>query len=162
MKITQEMVKEYFSYNHDTGSLTWLKDSGSNWCKGKVAGTKAGDYLRVSFKGKRFYVHRLVYLFHHGYLPDTVDHINGNGSDNRIENLRGCTQAENNLNSKIPKSNTSGVKGVSWNKQHNRYKGIVQYKGKQYFIGYFDNLEEASKNVASKRQELHGLFHRHS
>jgi hypothetical protein len=76
--LTQERVRELFDY-HEDGYLIW-KISVSNVRKGDIAGcpNKAG-YLRVRFDGKLYYIHRLIFLYHKGYLPRMIDH------DNRIK-----------------------------------------------------------------------------
>lgn len=70
-------------------------------------------YLRTRFGGKTYLVHRLVFELHYGYCPEKLDHINGRKLDNRIENLRAVTVCQNNQNSVLHGSNTSGVRGLS-------------------------------------------------
>src|SRR5258708_4039644 len=81
-----------------------------------------------------------------------VDHINGNTLDNRRENLRICTQTENNRNRKISKNNQSGLKGVSFFK--NRWRAII----KRRFIGYFNTKEEAAKAYDNESLKEFGKF----
>lgn len=90
---------------------------------------------------KTIYMHKLISGSSIGLK---VDHINGNKLDNRRENLRICTHAENIRNSKIQVNNTSGFKGVSWNKDKNKYKAYINIKRKQIFLGYFDKKIEAA------------------
>ena len=76
-----------------------------------------------------------------------VDHIRGRGSelDNRLCNLRICTNAENNRNKALSKSNTSGHKGVSFSKRNNKWEANIKVDYKKIFLGYFDTIEEAVK-----------------
>ena len=98
---------------------------------------------------------------HKGYLPKTIDHINGDKLDNRIENLRAATVGQNQHNRKTNANNTSGYKGVSWNKGCNKWLSQIKLEGKRIHLGYFDNLEEAAEVVRKAREELHGDFAHH-
>jgi hypothetical protein len=103
-------------------------------------------------------------LLLHRYLTScpsdkVVDHINGNRLDNRKYNLRICTQDENNLNiTTLRSDNTSGVKGVGWNKKLNKWRARINYKGKEYHLGYFNTKEEAIQARIKKELELFGEF----
>jgi len=63
----------------------------------------------------------LIFLYHHGYLPKFVDHIDGNKKNNRIENLREATKSQNAMNQKVSTRNTSGIKGVMWHKRDKKW-----------------------------------------
>lgn len=95
--------------------------------------------------GKRMghiFMHRLINKTPDGF--DT-DHINRNKLDNRKENLRTVTRGQNEINKNIRKDNTSGVKGVVWNKNMGRWMVRVWVDNKSIFLGYFKNLNDASK-----------------
>lgn len=123
-------------------------------------------------KGKHFYARRRFGRRHcllHRLIMDPpigkcVDHKNGNTLDNRRENLRVCTVAENFLNRrKTPGCKTSPFKGVRWfrGKQKSlkkRWVGVISYKGKTYYLGYFATQEEAAAAYNVKAVELHGEF----
>jgi hypothetical protein len=120
--------------------------------------TKKGYHLIGLSNGKRKYVHRLVYQ-HYGKDWDatlTIDHINGNKDDNRIENLRMATLQEQQFNTKC--YNELGVKGV--NRHGNKYRAQICFNHKQIHLGLFDTIEEASNAYETKAQELHGEFYR--
>lgn len=103
--------------------------------------TKNG-YWSITIDGKRYLEHRLVWLWHHGYLPTKlIDHINGDPSDNRIENLREATYAENQQNRGKQKNNTSGYKGVT--KKGNRWMAQIRINGEKIYLGTFDTAYEA-------------------
>ena len=100
-------------------------------------------YIRGSYQGKNICMHRLIM----GVLDDktvVVDHRNPNTyHDNRKQNLRITTQANNTRNRSIGKSNTSGVLGVHKNNR-GKYIAYIRYKGKQKLLGEYDTLEEAA------------------
>jgi HNH endonuclease/AP2 domain len=89
-----------------------------------------------------------------------VDHINGDTLDNRHQNLRWATRAENLRNRKIGKNNTSGYKGVSWVKSANRWRAKITLNGKVHYLGEFKAASEAHAAYCKASAELHGEFSR--
>lgn len=87
-----------------------------------------------------------------------VDHKNGNRLDNRKSNLRLCSKKDNNHNSKKPKHNTSGFKGVSWHKASKKWRAYIKYNRKTIQIGTFENILDAARAYDNKAQELFGDF----
>lgn len=85
-----------------------------------------------------------------------VDHKNGNGLDNRRENLRVCTRTLNNANAKTPKDNKSGYKGVCWDKERKKWAVKIS----RTHVGRFSNIEDAVKAYNSKAREMYGDFAR--
>ena len=88
------------------------------------------------------------------------DHKNGNGLDNRISNLRPATHSQNMCNQGICSNNTSGIKGVRFREDHQRWAGEVRYECKRY-SREFQTEDDAEKWVREKREELHGEFTNH-
>lgn len=159
------MVKfeDYFSYDKETGTLTWKITVNSRSLKGEEAGSfdKLG-YRRVGLFGKSYKVHRIAWYLHYGVLPsDWLDHINGIKSDNRISNLREASRKQNSYNRKRSKSNSSGIKGVVWHKRDKKWMAAIESENKNIFVGYFKCKEKAREAVEAKRIELHGEFHNH-
>jgi hypothetical protein len=87
-----------------------------------------------------------------------VDHINGDGLDNRKENLRLCTCVENIWNRGLQKNNTSGYRGVYWH--INKWQARIGVKGRRILLGRFDSPAEASKAYNEATQKYHGEFAR--
>ena len=87
--ITQELLKQYFSY--ENGKLIRnfdYKGQKSGTCAGWINNVSRGKkYIRLSVCGKQIYLHQAIFIYHNGYLPKFIDHINGNSFDNRIETL---------------------------------------------------------------------------
>ena len=103
----------------------------------------------------------MIYLMFHNKLPKYVDHIDGNKLNNKIENLREATNAQNSWNAGIRKNNTSGVKGVYWEKKSNCWHAQCFVNYQNHFLGRYKNIEEAKKVVAEFRTKHHGEFAKH-
>ena len=162
MLVTQQLLHELFDYRDD-GHLIRKKATGGNGnYAGKVVGcvpkSKSNKYVTTKIKGQHWCVHKLVYLYHHGYIPKQLDHINRNKLDNRIENLRPATSVQNASNRNVFKNNTSGCKGVSFKKETNKWFVYVNANKKRKNIGYFDDLELAELVAVEARDKYHGKF----
>lgn len=162
--LTQEFIKELLNYDSETGIFTWAKSKGTAK-KGKEAGWEATphgkSYRVIMINGKGYFSHRLAWLYIHGRFPNNdVDHINGNGLDNRIINLRDVTESENLRNMKLSKLNKSGVIGVSWEKLVSKWRADIRIDGKKKFLGFFDDLEDAAR-VRKDAEIQHGYHPNH-
>lgn len=158
--LTQKLLRELFYYKD--GNLYWKNAPSGKIKKDSIVGTiNAHGYrvTKINYKGYR--VHRLIYLYHHGYLPDIVDHIDGNKLNNNIENLREVTQTQNQHNRKINKSNTSGIKGVYWHKTKKKWLAGCSHNGKWKNFGPFATKEEAEKTIREFREKIHGIYANH-
>lgn len=131
------------------------------------AGSKAGTYRKhdnayqVIIEGKHYLVHRIVFMMHYGYLPEFIDHADGNRANNRIENLREATNEQNAQNAKTRKDSVSGVKGIRWNKVDKSWSVRVQTNKKRITIGQFKDLELAELVAMEARNKFHGNFANH-
>lgn len=122
------------------------------------------EYLQKSIYVDGKYVGvRSLHRFITG-CPDgmVVDHINGNGLDNRRENLRVCTQSENLRNRKMHQNNASGFKGVFFDPapRSKPWRSRITVSGKRFNIGRFDTPEEAYAAYCKASLEKHGEFSR--
>ena len=158
--VTQERLKELFDYQD--GVLIRRKDGRS-----AVIAMGVKRYERVSVDGKIQALHRMIYLWNHGHLPKTLDHIDGNRANNKIENLREATQHENCLNrkhqatSKSPYKNVylqAPTKNAEWKRN---WVVSVNVAGKRKYIGSFEDLELADLVATEARDKFHGQFARH-
>lgn len=153
-------VREVLRANDD-GSLTWLKDRG----RGVKAGDRAGamcpaGYWNVTVFGVRIRAHRVVFALVHGRWPEgEVDHINGDPSDNRPENLREASSFQNRQNGKIRAHNTSGHKGVCYDMQTGRWTVRVRAFGRVHWLGRHDDAELAGLIYQEAARKLHGEFY---
>jgi hypothetical protein len=162
MGIKLDLLNELFQYKD--GLLI------SKVCRAKNK-IKIGDligclmkngYLKTRIGHKEYLVHRIIFMMHNGYLPEQVDHIDGNPLNNRIENLRAATNQQNSFNSKLSKANTSGVKGVSWINSRKKWEAKVMTSGNTVHLGRFDDIQDAENAVRLYRIEQHGKFARHA
>jgi len=140
-----EELREYLDYNPDTGILTWKKSSRGTKTGQEAGSLKTNGYRQIQFKREKWFANRLVYYMHHGIDPlkNQVDHINRNRLDNRIENLRLVTPSQNLMNSGSYKNNTSGFKGVYWDKSKKEWRALIIVNGKRKHLGNFINKEDA-------------------
>jgi len=154
-----ELCNERLIYNPDTGVFTWRVDVGRKTRAGSVAGSCDGrGYRAIRMSGRRYRSHRLAFLICNNHLPEFIDHVNGNRSDNRIINLRSASHKQNCHNQKRRSSNTSGIKGVSWHKKSNKWQAQICNNGNNISVGIFKNIIDAENALRSKRIELHGEF----
>jgi hypothetical protein len=142
------------------GRVYWAVSGHGPPKKGSRAGSisPVHGYRSITLSGSSYYEHRIVYFMHNGCLPQNIDHINGDRSDNRIENLRKATQRQNCQNQIIPKNNKSGHKNVAWNKKEGRWSVRICIDGVRKFFGYYDDVEFAGLVATSIREKYHGEF----
>ena len=153
--ITKESLRDLYDYQD--GKLFWKVNKGTAKI-GDEVGYFTGRYFATKLNGKRQQVSRLIYMYHHGNMPEIVDHINGNTSDNRIENLREATALGNNHNRSIAKNNKSGIKGVFFSNQMNKWKTQITINYKQIHLGYYDDKDLAELVVSEARNKYHKSF----
>jgi hypothetical protein len=175
---SKEYLNECFAYNPTTGALLWRHRPVSHFSKtekytaefnclrfnSRYAGKSAGSfdnygYLKVGLNYKKQKVHRIVWKLITGIEPDNqIDHINGNKSDNRKENLREANHSENGMNTGKKSNNTSGFKGVYWNKKQKKWLAKIEYGYHQKALGSFETPEEAHNAYCLAAKEYHGKF----
>jgi hypothetical protein len=161
--LTQEEAHRLFEYRD--GELFWKKMTTTKTGNlvGKVAGSihKHG-YKTISVHGYQHKAHRLMFLYHYGYMPKFVDHINGNRSDNRIANLREATRNENARNCFLTKANAAGIKGVSKLRNSDKWRCRLTVNKITKCVTGFDTKELAQDFVELWREVAHGDFANHN
>jgi len=156
--LTQYELKEILHYNTETGIFTWKKKLGNRIKVDKQAGrTLANGYVNIGIYGKRYYAHRLAWLYTTGDNPKyNIDHIDGNPSNNAFNNLRDVSQSVNIQNQiSYHVNNKSGFLGVSLSKKNKKWMAQITLNRKVFFLGYFDNAEEAHEVYLNAKRELH-------
>lgn len=159
-------IRQTFCYPSPLGRLYNL----TTRCSTAIALEESGyvnsnGYRIVTIDGTQYLAHRIVYAMRHGIEIPTnfdVDHIDGNPSNNRIENLRLATRSENMSNRGKQLDNTSGYKGVSWCNRHKRWKALISKDGNKIFLGYYDSALEAAAFYDAAAIKFHGKFARHN
>jgi len=134
------------------------KVSALNWSVDKLGYHKAN----IVVGGKRFGIQRHVLNFYKefGWIPDMVDHEDGVPGNDEPSNLRAATRSQNSCNSKVRSNNTSGIKGVYYDKRRNKWRVRIGINGRKISGGVFLTIEEAELVADSLRKELHGDFAR--
>jgi len=158
--LTQQQALDLFEYRE--GKLFWRINASPLAQIGMEAGSPAASgHLKIGYRYKYYFVHRLVYLMFNGGIPRFIDHINGNPRDNRIENLRAATAAQNAQNKKLNCNSTSKIKNVHWSAKRNNWQVQMNIHGKYTFIGTFKDLELADFVASEYRDKYHGEFATH-
>lgn len=154
--ITLEELRQALNYEPDTGIFTWRKSPVNRAKIGTMAGTTTPKgYVRIVINRKPCFAHRLAWLYVHGVWPkQQVDHINGNPADNRIANLRDCTNQENNQNRRVVRG-ISKYMGVSFHKRTSTWTAKIKQNGKTKNLGHFATEDEA----AEAYQEAKRIYH---
>jgi hypothetical protein len=173
---SQEYLKECFEYNEFTGILTWKQrprehySSDTNFIGSnkrflnKIAGTPKGKmgYLSVKVHDNSYAVHRIIWKLVTGNEPSyEIDHINNIRDDNRWCNLREASSSENGRNRLMRSDNTSGVKGVCWDKESGKWLAQIWYNNKNMKVGRHETIEAAEEAIRTKRIELYTDYHNH-
>lgn len=146
INLNKHSIKELLHYDPDTGVFTWKRSRSSRAKVGEEAGSvrKETGYRTINVSGKPFLAHRLAFFYMTGVMPTAkIDHINGDRSDNRWENLRDVSQAENSRNQRPHRSNKSGVTGVRYIKTSGKWLAEIRFDYVLNHIGLFDDKFEA-------------------
>ena len=162
MSLTQTRLKELLDYDPSTGVFTWRErsDVGQGWntrFAGTRAGSASGRYRQIRVLKKKYYEHRIAWLWVAGSWPNEIDHVDCNGLNNRWGNLRTCTPRENRANSR-PGNTALGLKGVA--RDGNKYAARIGDGGITAYLGSFETKEEAHAAYRAKAVEVFGAFAR--
>jgi len=174
---SSEVLRQLLHYECDTGRLFW-KERGPEWfCDNDrhtaeqlariFNGRNAGRLAFTASDGKGYlqgqvckyhtFAHRVAWAWVHGDWPGIIDHIDGDGTNNRLSNLRAVSSKQNARNSAKPSSNTSGHVGVRWRDRIKRWEVNIGCDGRQRYVGSYGCITAAV--VARKRAEIVAGFH---
>lgn len=175
-----ELLRQLVRYEPETGKLYWLprtpdmfrngKQSKEATCNswnvknsGKEAGWVSGNRIQFQINKKEYKIHRIIWKLHYGVDPVlTIDHINGNGLDNRIINLREADYSQQAINKGLQKSNTMGVKGVYLAKKTGKFYSQIWSNNKTICLGHYKTFEEAVAARKAAEVKYHGEYARAS
>ena len=155
LNIEQDLIREMFDYRDGT-----LHRKTQARGRQKTGAVNSTGRRQISINGKIYKEHRLIFLWHHGWMPFEIDHIDGDPLNNRIENLRPATHSQNIANIIRRADNTSGEKGVWWDKQRNKYVVYTYKDGKRLYgtPAYTENFDKAVVAARELRVRVHGEF----
>lgn len=173
---TQDNLRQLLRYEPTSGKLFWLPREpkwfdGTNYDQARIAkwwNARFADreaFCTFDKKGypygfiseRRVAKHRIVWLFHFGAINGEIDHIDGDPSNSKVENLRDVTRQSNMQNKRTYNRNTSGFRGVYWAKQMQKWRAAISSSGKERHLGFFAEFDDA---VAARKAAEQALgFH---
>lgn len=172
-------LRELLRYEHGTGHLFWMlrpphmfsdtptrsRERNARWWNGRFSGKRAcrayagHGYSRVCIFGESYLAHRVIWAMETGIWPkETIDHVDGDKSNNVMSNLREATSSENNRNR--ASFGASLYRGVGWRKRRQLWAAAIKHEGKSIFLGYFANENEAALAYDKAAIHLHKEFAR--
>ncbi len=159
-KIDLAALKMKLNYDPESGLITWTKSPRYDIPAGAVAGSQllngfGNEYLTIKVSGRRYLAHRVAWAIYNNTEDfGVIDHINGNGLDNSIDNLREVTSAQNSRNMKLSTRCQTGLMGVSFDKKYNGWRVKIGRNGNLCKSFYFKDFFEA----ACMRKSLENKF----
>ncbi len=157
--LSHEILLAHLNYDPATGHFVRLRKTSNNMNVGDRAGSFDGLYEKIGLLGRRYYSHRLAW-FYTGkcWPPAEIDHINGDKTDNRLDNLRLATRSQNVANRKVLKTNKTGIKGVCWDSRRCKWIAQCMVDGRNEFLGAFDTSSDAHSAYSHRAKQVHGNF----
>ncbi len=162
MVLTVERLRTLLRYDTETGNFIW-RCSRRGIAGGRIAGSvsRALGYRLINVDGKKYYAHRLAWLYTMGeWPPEQIDHINGNRDDNRRCNLRAATESQNKCNTPRRRNNCCGYKGVHFHKETGKWRARIKFRGLICELGLHDTATLAHSAYVHAAHRLHGEFAR--
>lgn len=158
---TKEFLLQLFDYSPELGILIWK----NHWCKNKLylIGTEAGSiyednkiyYKKIKFNNTNYVLHKLIYFLETGIYPTLIDHIDGNGLNNRFSNLREVTFRKNSQNKKIHRYGK--LLGASFHKRDQCWRSQIWIDNRKKHLGCFNSELEAHQRYI-KELKIRGLL----
>lgn len=164
--IDHGLLLERLAYDPDTGVFVWrhhptMPDRWNTRFAGRKAGSRTKGRVVIRFGYSKHFAHRLAWFYVHGDWPEAeVDHINCDPSDDRISNLRLATRGQNCANSRTPRHNRSGLKGVSWDATRQKWMAFSCMGGRFKNLGRYATKSEASAAYLQYAASIYGAFAR--
>jgi hypothetical protein len=160
MELRDRLI-ELFDYDPETGWFT-NKTSRGRAAAGARAGSSSGHgYRKITIDYAKYYEHHLAWLYVHGYMPNELDHIDGDGCFNAIENLRECDRSQNNFNNQSTPG-ASGLRGAYLDKRNLQWYSKIQVRGESVYLGNYDSPEEAHEAYLEAAERYAGEFAFHA
>jgi len=159
--LTLQRLRAEFIYDPETGEFRRRRFPWGPSDHVPAGYVRPDGYVSIEIGHRPYLAHVLAWFYVNGEWPSTsLDHKNGTRDDNRIANLRPATQTQNNGNSKLSGSNTSGAKGVTWDKWSGRWMAQISFAGRRRNLGRYRTVEAAHAAYADAARKLFGEFAR--
>jgi len=158
--LDQDHIKYLFDLDFVTGILVWKNPTSLKIFKGAIAGCLRKDNYRViGIYGKLYLAHRIIYLYINGQWPENlIDHKTCDPANNKPNLIRDATKSQNGMNRGLQSNNTSGYRGISWDKNYNKWHAYIKINGKRIHLGYFELLQNAVEAREIAEQKYFGDF----
>lgn len=157
--ITQERLKQILHYNPDSGSWIWIQSIGTISVGDQAGCIRPDGYLAIRIDGVQYLSSRLAFLYMNGHFPKMfIDHKNRVRNDDRWCNLRECNNSQNQMNKGLQRNNKSGIPGVYFYKQKNKWVANIRKDGKTIYLGIFDYKCDAIDCRKKAETQLFGEY----
>jgi hypothetical protein len=156
--LTRDQLLDRLNYDQQSGAFTWRNAKSRPDLEGKKAGyVDAQGYVRIQLRGVDFAAHRLAWFYMTGNWPQEIDHINGERSDNRWQNLREADRLINTQN-RVTKASSSGYVGVSRYNKSGMWKAQIAVNRQKFFLGSFADPKDAHDAYLKAKADMHVGF----
>jgi hypothetical protein len=153
--ITQEQLMQLVHYEPTTGVFTRIRSHRKDRLGKEPGGLNTKGYVQIRINNKLYLAHRLAWLYVYGEFPiNQIDHIDGQKTNNKITNLREATNKQNQENTPLKSNNTTGFRGVHFNKKNNNYRAYICHNRRQISLGSFATIDLAINAVRTARDCL--------
>jgi len=156
--LTFQEAHKLFRYDPATGKLYWRESRGRVKTDDEAGTATRMGYRDVAVDQKKYGVHRLVWLMIHCYWPQGIDHVDGDGLNNRLGNLRLATKSQNQHNRKRSKNNTTGYKGVCYDKSRGKFIAQIMVRNRLTRLGRYPTAALAYAAYCAAADKHHGEF----
>ena len=155
-RINQEKLTAVLHYSSETGAFVWRHTVSPTARKGSIAGSKNQcGYRQIKIDGTTYSASHLAWLYVYGaWPPDELDHIDRDRGNNRIANLRLASHKQNMENTGLRTNNSSGVTGVSFDRQSGKWKAQIQHFSKKICLGFYQSIDDASVAYTTAKKAL--------
>ena len=159
--LTADRLRKLLDYDPETGFFTRKTRHNRMPIGARSGATTKGGYRIIAIDGRRYYEHRLAWLFVTGKWPSgIIDHIDLNRANNAFANLREATNGENMRNGSVRKDSVSGSKGVCWHRPTGKWRAYINVGGRQKYLGTFASVGEAAEAYDVAALMFFGAFAR--
>jgi hypothetical protein len=153
--ITQERLKQLLHYDPDTGVFTRIQSNRADRLGKQPGSRNTKGHVQIRLDGTLYVAHRLAWLYTNGEFPvNQLDHIDGDKTNNKIANLREATNKQNQENVPLQVNNTSGYRGVSFDKRLKKFRAYVCHNRQQITLGFFVTSELAAAAAKNARDRF--------